>query len=204
MARYGMVIDLRKCRGCWTCTAVCSVENNVPVDRAGSDAGAQLEKWAAGELNYYNMGVLTTAINGQRRSIPIPCMHCEDAPCVKVCPVQATYKRADGIVVVDAGKCIGCKSCVAACPYHARYIREVAVNGEPKGVAGKCQFCAHLVDQGEVPVCVRSCQSNAIKFGDLDDPNSAAVKVLAAIDKTKVRTLKPEYKTSPKVHYITF
>ncbi|WP_075864600.1 4Fe-4S dicluster domain-containing protein [Carboxydothermus islandicus] len=203
MARYGMVIDLRKCRGCRGCTAVCAVENNVPVDRTGEEAGEQLARWAAGELDYYNMRVLTATVYGQIRSIPMPCMHCDNAPCITVCPVKASYKRKDGIVAIDKDKCIGCRLCLKACPYQARYIRKVPVKGEPKGVAGKCEFCAHLVDKGEKTMCSRSCHSGAIKFGDLDDPNSEVSQLLKQNAK-KVKRLKPEYKTSPRVYYITF
>jgi len=176
--KYGMVIDVRRCVGCMSCTVSCKMENSVPlgVSRANVDM--------------YEKG---TYPNVKRHFLPKLCNQCDNAPCVSVCPVGATYKREDGIVVVNADKCIGCGYCVVACPYHARFIHPI------HKVADKCDFCDHLVDMGGTPACVRNCMGKARVFGDLNDPNSEVSKSIATEPTTK---RKIELGTEPNVFYI--
>lgn len=199
MARWGMVIDLRRCRGYRACVGACSIENCVPVDYTSPDAGEQMLMWARGEVDYYNIRVLNIFSDGRVLTLPANCMHCDKPRCVEACPTTASYKRPDGIVAIDHTKCIGCKSCIAVCPYGARYIRAI---GSTRGVADKCQFCYHLVDKGEPPRCAQACPTKAIAFGDLDDPKSEVRRLLASVDPSKVKVLKPEAGTAPKVSYV--
>ena len=108
--------------------------------------------------------------------LPVSCQHCDNPECVSVCPTGASYKRDDGVVLVDHSKCIGCQYCVMACPYGVRAYD----TGKDKGVIEKCTMCAHLIDKGEKPACVKHCPGQARKFGDLDDPDSSAAKAVAA------------------------
>ena len=127
--------------------------------------------------------------------LPRLCNHCDDPPCVAVCPVAATFQRPDGIVVVDADRCVGCAYCVQACPYDARFINEATQK------ADKCTFCAHRVDAGLLPACVESCVGGARVFGDLNDAASAPRRLLAARD-AEARVLRPEMGTHPQVFYL--
>jgi len=153
MPRWGMVIDLDKCTGCQSCTAACRVENNVPF--------AGPEQAELGRPIFYNE-VLEEEIHGhypflKTQFVPRPCFHCENPPCVKVCPVEATYRDKEGVVLMDYGRCIGCRLCTTACPYAVRYFNWSApqfpapldqalnpdVPARPKGVVEKCTFCTH-------------------------------------------------------------
>jgi tetrathionate reductase subunit B len=131
----------------------------------------------------------------KRDFLPKLCNHCDDPPCVPVCPVYATSVRKDGTVVVDEDKCIGCKTCITACPYNARY------SNPDKGIAQKCDFCLHRISKGVVPACVNTCPANTRVFGNLFDPDSEISKLLKQ-NKNKVYTLKPELGTEPQVFYI--
>jgi tetrathionate reductase subunit B len=180
--RYGMVVDIRKCIGCQACTVSCSVENMPPigqfrttvlqyeVDRADGTAPAMV-------------------------SLPRLCNHCDNPPCVPVCPVQATFQREDGIVLVDSDRCVGCGYCVQACPYDARFINQETQT------ADKCTFCEHRLDAGLLPACVESCVGGARVIGDLNDPNSAVNELLAE-NHEDIKVLKPEMGTAPHVFYI--
>ena len=177
--RYGMVIDVRKCIGCHACTVACKSEFEVPlgVNRTWVE---YVEK---GE--YPNVG---------RSFLPRLCNHCSEPPCVTVCPTNATYKREqDGIVVVDSGLCIGCKYCIQACPYDARFLNPVTK------VADKCDFCVHRVSQGLDPSCVNTCVGDALIFGDLADSDSNVSKLIA---RNRVTVLRREMGTQPNVYYI--
>lgn len=202
MTRWAMVIDVRKCMGCRACMQSCAMENSVPIDYTSPEAGKQMLMWVKGEIDYYNIRVLELLFDGKLQYIPLPCMHCEEPPCVKVCPTGASYQRLDGIVSVDSARCIGCKSCIAVCPYGARYVRKSGVNGSSVGVVDKCKFCQHLIDKGERPACYRACPTQAITFGDIDEPTSEVRRLLALVDPSKVKVLKRELGTRPKVYYI--
>ncbi len=175
---YAWVIDQRKCIGCHACTTACKSENEVPlsVDRT----------W----VKYVEKG---TFPNSQRHFGVLRCNHCANPPCVEICPVTAMFQRDDGIVEFDKDACIGCKACIAACPYDAIYI-------DPEdGTAAKCNFCSHRLDVGLEPACVVVCPEEALIFGDLEDPLSK-VSQLVGREKTQVR--KPEKNTDPKCFYI--
>ena len=192
---WGMVIDVRKCVGCQACVVGCKSENNVAL--------GTYRTW----VDVYQTGDTVADPNGdivlddgQRyrqevrvMAVPKICNHCDDPPCVEVCPVKATFKRQDGIVLVDHRLCIGCGTCVNACPYDARYLDPVS------HTADKCTFCVERVDAGLLPACVTTCVGRARVFGDLNDPDSEPSKLLAHFPHV-VRH--PEYGTKPHVFYI--
>jgi Fe-S-cluster-containing dehydrogenase component/formate-dependent nitrite reductase membrane component NrfD len=176
--RYGFAIDQRTCIGCHACTVACKTEHEVPV--------GQFRTW----VKYVDSGSFpdTTRSFGVMR-----CNHCTDAPCVKICPTQALFKRDDGIVDFDNERCIGCKSCMQACPYDAIYI------DEDTHTAAKCNMCAHRVDNDLEPACVVVCPTHSIWVGDLDDPTSGIAR-LVSTQETAVRS--PEQNTGPNVFYL--
>jgi len=176
--RYGFAIDQTTCIGCHACTVACKTEHQIPV--------GQFRTW----VKYVDTGAYpaTTRDFGVMR-----CNHCTDAPCVRVCPTKSLFKRADGIVDFDSERCIGCKSCMQACPYDAIYI------DENTHTAAKCNFCAHRVDQGLEPACVVVCPTHSIWVGDLDDPTTG-ISRLVATHPTMVRA--PEQNTGPNVLYL--
>ncbi|MGN6130773.1 MAG: 4Fe-4S dicluster domain-containing protein [Nocardioidaceae bacterium] len=176
--RYGFAIDQRTCIGCHACTVACKTEHEVPV--------GQFRTW----VKYVDSGSFpdTTRSFGVMR-----CNHCTDAPCVKICPTSALFKREDGIVDFDGDRCIGCKSCMQACPYDAIYI------DEDTHTAAKCNMCAHRVDNDLEPACVVVCPTHSIWVGDLDDPTSGIAR-LVATQETTVRA--PEQNTGPNVFYL--
>lgn len=178
--RYGMVIDLRRCIGCHACTVTCKMENNVPD-------------------NFYRSWVLEadkgTYPDVTRIKLPRLCNQCQNAPCMTVCPVHATFRDQDGggVIRIDAGKCIGCRYCIASCPYSARYLHPA------KGVAEKCDLCLDRVKGGLVPACVSTCVSHARFFGDFGDPDS---EVSRLVRENGAQTLRPDLGTRPSVYYI--
>ena len=176
---YGMLIDTRKCIGCHTCSVSCKSEFDVPLGVTRS--------W----VEYTEKGNYPHV---SRQFLPRLCNHCRHPQCVDVCPTGATYKRPqDGIVVVDSGQCIGCKYCIQACPYDARFLNPVT------GFAEKCDFCIHRVSKGLAPSCVNSCIGGARIFGDLSDPDSEISQKLATNPTT---VLRPGMGTEPQVYYI--
>lgn len=206
-----MVIDLRKCIGCETCKHVCSDANLVP-------PGATWRR------------VVETMLDGQQKAQPVfismGCMHCEDPPCLGVCPTGATKRRADGIVTIEPNLCVGCGACVLACPYDARKItfeakiarREVQTRenyGRQEfaqiGVCSKCNFCLPRLEKGlrkglrpgrdfeATPVCVRHCIAGALYFGDLDDPESEVSQLL---QENRTRRISEDLGTNPSAYYI--
>ena len=176
--KFGFLIDHRKCIGCHACSVACKEEHQVPL--------GVYRTW----VKYVEKGAFP---NTRRLFTVLRCNHCEDAPCVTICPVTALYKRSDGIVDFDPNVCIGCKACMQACPYDALYI-------DPNSnTAAKCNFCAHRVEAGLQPSCQIVCPTQAIVSGDLDDPTSY-ISYLTA--RAPVRVRKPEKGTKPQLFYI--
>ncbi len=176
--RHAMVIDTRKCVGCHACSVSCKAEYDVP-----------LGVWRSWVKQVERGKIPDT----QRQFLPRLCNHCEHPACVEACPTKASYRREDGIVLIHENRCIGCRLCIAACPYDARFLHP------EKKIANKCTFCAHRVDKGVVPSCVNTCQGKARVFGDLNDPTSDVAKLVA---REAVQVLKPELGTEPRVFYI--
>jgi len=165
--RYQYVIDVSKCYGCMSCVAACASENNVPI------------------------GVFRTWVerfvkeDGQNFFLPKLCNHCDNPTCVTACPVKATYKREDGLVLIDDEKCIGCGACIQACPYGARFFNPV------KGVADKCTYCSHRIP-GKLPACVEVC------------PTSARMFFKKSETKLHMHVLKPNTGNKPQVYYLNY
>ena len=176
--KYGFIIDNRKCIGCHACTTACKSEHDVAVG-VNRTYVKQVEK---GEFP-----------NTRRIFSVMRCNHCTDAPCVEICPVQALFIREDGIVDFDNNRCIGCKSCMQACPYDALYI-------DPEThTAAKCNYCAHRVEVGREPACVTICPEHAIIAGDMHNPETEIAQLLA---RQQVKVRKPEKGTNPNLFYI--
>mgnify|MGYP002510325813 CR=1 FL=1 len=181
MANYGMLINTKKCIGCYACRTACQRQNDLLPD----EAFIRFEEREVG--TYPSVRV---------EHVPLQCMHCEDAPCVRVCPTGASYRDPDtNIVLVDKSKCIGCKYCMMACPYGVR-----SWNVDEKCVE-KCTLCPQLTSVGEQPACVANCCAEARFYGDLDDPESDASKALAAADPESVHRL-PDVGNKPSTAYI--
>src|SRR4051812_6899233 len=178
MTRWSWVIDQRKCIGCHACTTACKSENDVAV--------GVFRTW----VKNVDVGEFPDV---RRHFAVLRCNHCEDAPCVEICPVTAMYQREDGLVDFAEDRCIGCKACMQACPYDAIYIDPTTHTAE------KCNFCSHRVDEGLLPACVVVCPVEALVFGDMDDPTSRVSRELAA-NPAKVR--RPEQRTKPKAFYL--
>ncbi len=176
--KYGFVIDNRRCIGCHACTVACKAEHDVPLGNFRTWV-KNVEKGTFPEVRRY--------------FTVLRCNHCDDAPCVTICPTRALFTRPDGIVDFDNQHCISCRSCMAACPYDALYI-------DPHTeTAAKCNYCAHKIEVGLEPACVTVCPEEAIIAGDLDDPLS---KISRLIARNQVSVRKPEKGTLPKLYYI--
>ena len=183
--RWGMLIDSAKCGdGCSDCVTACNTENGLE-----GKTGPQDTQY----IRKLNIKDLRT---GYVKELPMLCQHCENPPCVDVCPTGASMKRADGIVLVDRHTCIGCRYCMMACPYKARsFAHEPITNQNPevprgKGCVESCTFCVQRVDRDEEPACVEACNANghkAMLFGDLMNPESEISKALATQASTEVR-----------------
>lgn len=204
MTKLGMVIDLNRCIGCQTCVNACKMQNNVPMGMLWNRVLTQGQEEVDGVDGIFP--------NVTKKYIPISCQHCENAPCVKVCPVEATYKDDKGRVLIDYNRCIGCRYCMAACPYNVRVfnweeaIRHPGFNyGDSRvptrkvGVVEKCTMCSERTDDGLDPMCVVCCPAEARIFGDLDDPNS---EVSRLIREKNGETLLKEKGTKPQVYYL--
>jgi len=212
---WGFVVNTNTCIGCGLCVVACKAENRVPKDpefsrtwverHATTTDGTVYVDSPDGGIGGFELATAPAVSAGAKvtdvRFVPHLCMQCENSPCTAVCPVGATYRTADGVVLIDEERCIGCGYCVVACPYGARYI--VPAGGDtPRGVAGvadKCTFCYHRITTGRQPACVEACPVGARMFGDLDDPASAVSVTLRTVPTT---TVKPELGTKPRVHYI--
>ncbi|AVH32692.1 sulfate reduction electron transfer complex DsrMKJOP subunit DsrO [Vibrio fluvialis] len=184
--RYAMLIDLRKCVGCQACTVGCSVENQMPIGQFRTTVKQYEVTLTDGSQATQQVKAFT---------LPRLCNHCDNPPCVAVCPVQATFQREDGIVMVDNSRCVACAYCVQACPYDARVINEHTLT------ADKCTFCAHRLEQGLLPACVETCVGGARIIGDLNDPYSQIRKLMAQ-HQGELKVLKPEANTQPHVFYL--
>ena len=177
--RLGMVVDLALCIGCNACAVACKQENDVPLTKFNT----WVESWDVDDGGRI-----------RRANLPKLCNHCANPVCVHVCPTGASYVDADGSVQIDAGKCIGCKYCMAACPYGVRYLVEET------GDVHKCTFCHHRSSNGLLPACVGTCVTKARVFGDLNDPDSDVSKLLAEAGGGEV--LLADMGMEPSVRYV--
>jgi len=216
--RFGMIIDAGACIGCRRCLYACKEENNVPDDPLPmnwielfemdiNEPVTKLSRVPPGE----SRRDYTDSPKRGKWYLSVNCQHCENPPCVKVCPVGATYIGEDGIVEMNYDKCIGCRNCMGACPYNARHfnwatpsISEDKINPlvpvREKGVVEKCTFCKHRTRKGLLPRCVEVCPVGARHFGDLNDPTSPVSRILE--EDMSFRLLE-DMSTEPKVFYIT-
>lgn len=190
MAKYGLLVNVDNCTGCYNCVIACKDEHSgnahLPIAAAQPEAG---HTWVRVEPREQGTGTKV-----RYSHVPISCQQCEDAPCIEAAQDNAVYRRDDGIVVIDPKKAVGQKQIAESCPYGAIYWNDEL------NVAQKCTFCAHLLDQGWAePRCVESCPVNALVFGDLEDPNSRLSQLVAA-DNTE--TLQPELGLNPLVSYV--
>ena len=202
--RYGQIIDLNRCIGCAACVMACQTENGTP------------HKVYWNNMVFEETGVYPNAV---RRHMPKACMHCQDAPCVNACPTGASYYDENGVVRVNHEECIGCSTCIAACPYDARHLNTVdplvdsywgeGFEATPNQVAradrnpidkvSKCTLCAERVAEGDEPKCVQTCLTRARYFGDLDDPESEISKKMVELG---AKAYLPELGTNPSVCYV--
>lgn len=216
---WGMVVDIKKClqkEGCTACIDACHKIHNVPKIENPEEEVKWIwkENFDKAFPNHTHKYTEKTLKSGP---IPVLCNHCENPPCVRVCPTQATFKReSDGIVMMDQHRCIGCRYCIVACPYGSRSFNwsdpRIALGedvdpGFPtrtKGVVEKCNFCAERLAKGKVPACVEACHltagAGALMFGDLEDPNSEISITLA--NRFSIQR-KPALGTGPQVYYLT-
>ncbi len=199
--KYGMVIDLKLCIGCYACVIACKAENVTP---PGVFWCRLLEKE---EGRYPSF---------RRTFLSLPCMHCEEPPCRDICPTGATVKREDGIVTIDYDVCIGCRACMMACPYGSRFYwgkpkdtmyfpenptpyEQAGVQEYQRATVQKCDFCSHRLEKGLEPACVITCPTKARTFGDLDDSMSEVSRLIK--EKRGTRLLE-ELGTNPSVYYV--
>ncbi len=197
-ARWGLLIDVSKCGdGCSECVTACSRENG------WEDTGHP-----ATDAQWIRKVTVKNPKSGASFDLPVMCQHCDEPPCVDVCPTGASFKRADGIVLVDKHRCIGCRYCMMACPFKARsFIHEALTDQKPyaprgKGTVESCTMCVHRIDSGRIPACVESCNATgggAMMFGNLNDPDSAIAKRVAELTATQLRD---DLGVDPGVHYL--
>ena len=202
--QWAFMVDLRRCDGCQKCTQACQQEHYL----------AKEQTW----IKVYTM----TNTDGEQYFMPRLCMHCQNPPCLRVCPVGATFKNPEGVVLVDQTKCIGCRACMAACPYEARYFNWGPPPAAPKlasqpmpefpvpqlqGTVGKCILCVHNTDVGKLPACVDACSMGALYIADLDADAAVnglgeTVKFSEFLQANDAIRYKEELGTQPRVYYI--
>ncbi len=216
-SKLAMAIDLGACIGCRTCQWTCKAENNIPDTISPPwievfELRNEVDLTGHPSLQELKEGTTTSYTESPREGrwyLPVQCYHCDNPPCVKVCPVGATYKDRDGLVLMDYDRCIGCRICVVACPYSARRFNwlEPGTPGKgvnprvpvrPMGVVEKCTFCVHRVRRGELPRCVVECPVQARRFGDLNNPESEVSKMVES--SLRLRLLQ-EANTHPSIFY---
>lgn len=205
MTKLAIGINLHRCIGCNTCAVACKMQNNVSDGMLWNRVLTEgCERFDSAEGTYPNLS---------RTYLPLACQHCENPACERVCPTGATYKDDKGRVEIDYDKCIGCRMCLAACPYtgvrsfnweEPAYYADFALGDadaakHEKHTVEKCIFCTQRVARGEQPACVADCIGRARHFGDLDDPNSEVSKLLASREYTQLHT---EFGTKPSVYYL--
>ncbi len=186
LVRWGMLVDVTRCAdGCTDCVDACNTEHGL------NGKGRPLT-----DAQYIRVVDLKDKSTGHTSSLPVMCQHCETAPCVDVCPTGASFRREDGVVLVDKHTCIGCRYCMLACPYKARsFIHENLTDQVPttprgKGTVESCNFCTHRVDRGGAPACVEACAEKghkALVFGDLNDPDSELYRQLREKPSVQIR-----------------
>jgi molybdopterin-containing oxidoreductase family iron-sulfur binding subunit len=224
MPKWAMVIDLDKCTGCGACTAACKMENNIAIVTPQEAQEGRVMFWmdmiTSHEGEFPNIEV---------KRMPKPCYQCDDPPCIKVCPVGATYRNEEGLIGQVYGRCIGCRYCMAACPFTSKVFNwskpqwiegattcfNPDVSRRMVGVVEKCSFCAHrlmkvkedasqekrAVRDGEyVPACMENCPADAIDFGDIEDKQSAVYKLVHSYRASRVME---NLGTEPKVYYLS-
>jgi len=229
---WGMVIDQERCIGCWTCAVGCKVINNEPLgfwwNRILTTAPNEFSATSSADTITPPASDAIDVPHGtfpklEMAYMPTACQHCDDAPCVKVCPVGATFQRDDGAILVDFERCIGCRYCMAACPYGVRVFdwgeaehvpdftvgygrdyrtadgRLVFTPDRPIGVVEKCTLCVERIDVGEQPFCVDVCPTGARVFGDLNDASS---EVSTLVHEDGATQLLGELGTDPHVFYL--
>lgn len=212
--KYAYALNLSICIGCRKCVEACHIENNH--DRATHQSYIRVFEMEKGGIDFEkgNADYDHPVPAPDKFYMPVQCQQCDNPPCVSVCPVEATWKEKDGLVVVDYNWCIGCRYCEAACPYHARRFnwtkpqispKEINPNQgylsnriRPQGVMEKCTFCLHRVREGRLPACLEACPTGARVFGNILDPNSEIRWVLA---NKRVFVLKEELGTKPNFFY---
>lgn len=191
--RWGMLIDTTQCKtGCNECVTACNRENGLS-GKTGPTDSQWIRKIEIKDIS-----------SGRELSLPMMCQHCEHPPCVDVCPTNASFKRADGIVLVDKHRCIGCRYCMMACPYKARsFVHEPLHDQNPdvprgKGTVESCTLCVHRIDAGGKPACAEACPNQAILFGDLNDPDSEIARKVRSVASVQVRA---DLQLNPGVRY---
>jgi molybdopterin-containing oxidoreductase family iron-sulfur binding subunit len=212
--KFGYALNLSICNGCRKCAEACHIENNH--DRPSRNSYIRVLEMRSGSIDMEkgNARYSHPVPARDHYYMPVQCQQCDNPPCVHVCPVEATWKDSDGIVVVDYNWCIGCRYCEAACPYHARRFnwRKPTIPAEeinpnqgylsnrvrPQGVMEKCTFCLHRTREGRLPACLEACPTGARVFGNLLDPDSEIRWVLA---NKRVFVLKEELGTKPQFFY---
>jgi Fe-S-cluster-containing dehydrogenase component len=199
---YSFVVDTRKCIGCGSCVLACSKENKVPkglyrtwVERYQIQPGAEHANIDSPEGGIAGFTDVLLGYGNVSKAFFVPkmCNHCDASPCVQVCPLGASYRSPDGVVLVDPTRCMGCGYCVQACPYSSRWLNPIT------HTADKCTWCYHRITKGLRNACVQACPTGARQFGDIRDPYDP---VLHMIEKERIRVLQPHHLTKPKCYYI--